>query len=116
MTTTKATELVKLVKIALVPRYGYKNVSVQRGRGTASFWVYATVHVPKSKSCYCKPTSAFCGLCSEMLFSAKTDARAMVYSAMALRGMKFSTYTVDDLYDTLADCFILDVRFIHPRV
>lgn len=95
-----AQAITKLVKTVLAEKYGYKNVSVKRGRGTAWGWVEATIEVPEPEPH------------SHSLRSMETErAREAVYTAMRAAGLKFYTYTADDGYGSERDEFMLQLRY-----
>lgn len=105
------TEITKIVKTALAERFGFKNVSVKRGRGTASGWVDAKVEIERPHDCFCKENEPYCSRCKEQLRDVNDEARKRVYDAMQKAGVKFSTYYSDDGYNTERDCFLLHINF-----
>jgi len=106
-----ANEITKIVKVALAERYGRKNVSVQKGRGTASGWVSATIEIQRPKGCYCLEGMPYCMRCREELNLAAKEARDRVYAAMDFADAEFSTFYSDDGVGNIPrDCFNLHVH------
>ena len=108
---------VKIVKKALANKYGYKNVSVKNGQGTAWGWVKAKVYLPNTnepKECNCDYSKGY--TCpqhkhlNEMKDKIHTEAVNIAYKAMAKSDEKFYQYSVDDGYSTEADEFILTIE------
>lgn len=104
----------KIVRKALVARYGSLYVRVRSGNGTSRSFVDATVAVIQPEDCYCIPYGELCGRCKERINLTHIEARKVVYGAMRAAEAEFNSYTADDGYDTKRDCFLLTVRFIHP--
>lgn len=101
------------IKSLLALRFGFKNVRVVRGRGTASGWIEAFVKVNKPKACDGDQNSmyGYCNACTEVIRNKEAEARKLAYQAMAKIGRKFGTYYVDDGYGSQRDEFLLSVRF-----
>lgn len=60
-----ANKLIKPIKKALAAKYGYKNVNVKNGRGTAWGWVEAKIKVKKPEQCHCGENNliGYCDYC-----------------------------------------------------
>ncbi len=107
-----AKEIPKIVKKALAEIYGFKNVTANRGRGTAWGWVEARIKVAKPSSCICSPTTRYCEACRLTLRTAEANANKAVYAAMNMAGAKFYTYCSDDGMGVERDEFLLQADFI----
>jgi len=81
-----ANKLIRPIKKALAKEYGYKNVSVVNGSGTAWGWVDATITVDKNDTTD-----------SEIIENATTIAR----EALRKNGLKFYTYGINDTEEFL---------------
>lgn len=93
----------KVIKKALSEKYGAKNVTVVRGKGTAYGWVTAQVCVSKV------------GITEDYSWSSPTHKEAVeiAYKAMKENGLKFYTYYSDDYSDPEPrDEFMLEVRYV----
>lgn len=99
-------EITKIVKSILSSRYGFKNVSVTRGKGTASGWVDARITVAKPENCFCTNTG-WCQVCREKINKTSEEAREVVYAEMEKQGKEFYNYS-DDMGGE-NDCFSLRV-------
>lgn len=102
-------EITKIVKLALVERWGRENVSVRKGRGTASHWVEASIEIPHAHDCHCQPMQFYCDRCRFAQIEAAAEARKRVEIAMEHHETKFSQYSSDDGFGDDRDCFILQV-------
>ena len=100
---------VKPIKKALAEKYGYKNVSVRNGQGTATGWVEANIQLPKPDNCYCKPDEPYCRNCGEFINSVSEKMNKIAYEALKENNLKFYTYSSDDGYNTEYDEFLLQV-------
>jgi hypothetical protein len=114
-------ELIRPVKKALAEKYGYKNVSVENGRGTAWGWVEAKVSVKKPLECSCTDgdaTGSFfgkgldCQACKEKINKTSQEATSISYESVKNAGLEFYTYTSDDGYNTERSEFLLQVSLI----
>lgn len=102
-----------VIKRALVEKYGYKNVRVVRGRGTACGWVEARVRIdePMPSCDLCKDSSyGRCYKCSEKWRNDRSKAQNIAYDAMKKAGLKFGTWYGDD--DYAKDEFLLDIDYL----
>lgn len=90
--------LIKPIKKALAARYGYKNVSVKNGSGTAWGWVEALVTVEGEES-------------REASQAVGREAEEIAYKAVKEAGLEFYTYSSDDGYGEDRSCFLLHVSF-----
>ena len=80
-------ELIRPIKRALAKEYGFKNVSVKNGSGTAWGWVDISIKINKPKD---DATD------SEIEKNVMNIAR----EALRMNGLKFYTYCADDGYGT----------------
>lgn len=99
-------EIIKIVKLALVERWGRENVSVKQGRGTASSWVEASIEIPKPHDCHCQLMQPYCDRCREALSGASDEGKKRVYACMQSMRAEFSSY-YGDMDTEPSDCFIL---------
>jgi hypothetical protein len=104
-------ELIRPVKKALAEKYGYKNVSVENGRGTAWGWVEAKVSVKKPLECSCTE-GLYCQACKEKINKTSQEATSISYESVKNAGLEFYTYTSDDGYNTERSEFLLQVSLI----
>jgi hypothetical protein len=74
--------LAKPVKKALVKKYGFKNVSVKTGRGTAWGWVDARIIISKSQACQCKEGETYCQECKNTINQVSQEAQEIGYKAV----------------------------------
>jgi len=111
-----------IIKKILATKYGYKNVSVKRGRGTAHTWVEILIKVknpcskPVEQACWdcgkCEVTN-----CSLENRSWRGSARQLLTTKTAqearelLKNIQFSTYTVGGGYNTENDCVNIQIDF-----
>lgn len=102
-------QISKIVKHVLSQRFGHYNVSVLKGKGTASGWINAVIDVTRPEHCCCQPKSTYCFNCVEQLKNTAEEARKIVYAEMKERGAEFMTYYSDTSNDP-ADCFSLQVH------
>lgn len=91
MTNERKNEL-KAVKQALAKNFGYQNVSVNAGRGTASGWIEITVNVHKYQK------------------EENENLRAYIETIVRKTGVKIYKYTDDMNYDH--ECLLVNVREI----
>lgn len=103
-------KLIKPIKSALSKKYGYKNVSVKNGRGTAWGWVEAYVNISKPEGCTCKENDPYCQVCRNLINQAHDEGRMLSYEAIKEAGLKFYTYFSDDGYGTERDEFLLTIN------
>ncbi len=106
--------LTQVVKQALAATYGYQNVKVRRGRGTAAGWVEASVTIRgKAPTCAACPASVYgrCSQCAEKVRAIRAQAENIAYEAVQKAGLRFGIYYPDDGYGTARSEFLLDVRF-----
>ncbi len=102
---------IKPIKSALSEKYGYKNVSVVNGKGTAWGWVEAHIYVPKSNPCDCRVNDPYCATCRATLNEVNKEAKSISYEALKTAGLKFGTYSSDMGDGSMNDEFILQVSF-----
>lgn len=103
-----------VVKQALVEKFGFKNVSVKSGRGTASSWVEAYVKVDAIECAdhelYKNDFYPRCE-CRKLINKLNDEANEAVYKAMKENNLSFSTYCADDGYNSEHDEFLLQVSY-----
>lgn len=98
-----ANKLIRPAKQALAKKFGYKNVSVTNGHGTAWGWVHAKVPFIKPIDCYCATTTTFtgvCQVCSKAMNDQRLEAERIMLQAWEKMDMTPYTYTADDGYDS----------------
>ena len=101
--------LIKIVKKALSDKYGYKNVRVINGRGTAWGWVEASITMPKPKEMTDEQTKSIYR--NPIDKEITKNAELIAYEAVKKSGLKFYTYADDGGYGD-HDCFMLSVHYI----
>lgn len=109
-------EISKTVRKVLANRYGNKNVSVTKGKGTASGWIEATIEVKQASDCFCESGQPYCANCRGQLKETSEEARKIVYAEMERVDARFMTYCSDDGFNTDRDCFLLQTRIIKENV
>lgn len=77
-----ANKLVPVVKKALANKYGFKNVSVKNGQGTAWGWVDARINIPEIQD----------NSQRRMIID---QAYSIAFKAVSDAGLKFYTYSDD---------------------
>lgn len=106
-------KLIKPAKIALAKKYGYKNVSVKNGQGTAWGWVEVSIETYQPMPCtqFCKGWE-HTYTCQDARRSVTNEAREIMYKAWQEAGLKPYTYSSDDGYGTERDCTLIDVNYL----
>lgn len=117
-------ERARVIRKSLAEVFGSQNVSVKKGRGTASSWVEAHVHAERPTTCTCefsttywngtiaeKPYRAkpYCESCKSEYGKAEEVARRLSREAMEKAGYEHSTYTSDDGYGSERSEFLMQV-------
>lgn len=107
-------KLIRPAKQALAKKYGYKNVSVKNGRGTAWGWVEVSVSTKKPiTSCDGIHTGwDTCYTCQEASRNIEHEASRIMYAAWQKEGLKPYTYTQDDGYGSERDDVLISVHYI----
>ena len=107
-------EETKIIKTALAEKYGYKNVRVTRGKGTAGGWIGAHVQLQQAKpQCEnCKiQTFNICYQCGNKRSEARNEVYRIAKDAMTKAGKTFGTWYGDD--DYAKEEFNYDVTFVN---
>ena len=118
-------KLIKPAKKALANKYGYRNVSVKNGNGTAWGWVEIKIN-NQSKPELCercksiKENSPFplfgndymCHECREKQSYIRKEAQNIIHKAWQEAGLKVYTYCVDDGYNSESEEVLIDVNYI----
>ena len=103
-------KLIKPIKKALAKEYGYKNVSVKNGSGTAWGWVDINIKADKPKDCTCSDMPnqwAYCKTCKETVNKISENALNISREALKREDLAFYTYSSDDGYGSeREDCII----------
>lgn len=109
--------LIKPAKAALAKKYGYKNVAVRNGQGTAWGWVEVKISAPKPKVDCRKNYGGECGgyglcmACRDAQHAITNEARQIIHKAWQVVGLKPYTYTSDDGYGSERGCVLIDVTY-----
>ena len=103
---------VKPIKKALAKKYGFKNVSVKNGEGTAWGWVRAKIETNKPSDCSCSPNETYCQSCRNKINETSREAEGIAFEALRKENLKFYTYSSDDGYGTETSEFILQVNLV----
>jgi hypothetical protein len=90
--------LIKPAKEALAKVYGYKNVSVRNGCGTASGWVEVSITTKKVVG-----------------VSVREEAWKIMYAAWEKEGLKPYNYAADDGEGSTRDCVLVDVTYAEEK-
>jgi hypothetical protein len=107
--------LTGVVKKALAEKYGFKNVRVVNGRGTAYGWANASVTLneerPRCEMCPTETWRDLCYQCREKINKAHEEAEMIAYKAVKAANMSFGHYYSDDGYGIARSEFILDINY-----
>jgi len=99
-----------IIKKALVKTYGRKNVSVIKGRGTASSWVEARVKV-SNPLCGCNENViGRCETCKNVFIEHRHEIEKIANEALRANGAEHSTFYADDGYNTEMNEFLAEVK------
>ncbi|VDM14931.1 unnamed protein product [Wuchereria bancrofti] len=125
MTYIPSKDRAKVIRSAFVKEFGKANVSVQKGRGTASSWVEAHIYAERPKDCVCEFTdtywngqkapkpyrknAGYCPACKAEYERVNKLAKELENKAMQTAGYEHSTYYADDGYNTEHSEFLLQV-------
>lgn len=104
--------LVKPIKSALSKEYGYKNVSVKNGRGTAWGWVEASISLPKPIDCGCSINEHYCQSCKDKVNKITKEGTEIAREALKKDNLSFHTYCSDDGFGTDREEFLLQINLI----
>lgn len=105
-----ANELIRPAKQALAQKYGYKNVSVKNGRGTAWGWVEANIYMDRPQNCT-GDNPFYCSNCRETLNNVYTEAHKIMADAWVKAGLRPYTYYADDGYNTANSSVLVQASF-----
>lgn len=92
-----ANKLIPVVKKALVQKYGFKNVSVKNGQGTAWGWVEVRITKPEV---YTNPE----------IYDLRLEAETIAIKAVKDAGMSFYTYCSDDVMSSNNICLLIQIN------
>lgn len=119
-----AKERAKVIRTALAKQFGHNNVSVKKGRGTASSWVDARIEVERPTDCTCiftdkywngetalKPyrSEPYCVACKNAHNTAHDLVSRLSNEAMKQAGYEHSTFTSDDGYNSEYSEYIIQI-------
>ena len=99
-----------IAKKALTKRYGYRNVSVKNGTGTAWGWLHVNIKYPKAIP-YAWGVLNYCQPCKETMRTQEKLAEAIVREALASEDKKLYTYMDDGGYGDHEE-MLLDVTLV----
>ena len=109
-----ANQMCSIAKKALTKRYGYRNVSVKNGTGTAWGWLHVNIKYPKAIPCTCEHNAwgvlNYCQPCKETMRTQEKLAEAIVREALASEDKKLYTYDTDGMGDH--EEMLLDITLI----
>ena len=97
-----ANKLISPVKKALVNKYGYKNVSVNNGKGTAWGWVQIRLDQPHAKDCSCEGYN-YGQSCKDVINNTNHEAEVLAKKAIKESGQEAYKFYSDDGYNTEID-------------
>lgn len=106
-----ANKLIKPVKKALAEKYGYKNVSVKNGQGTAWGWVDIHLSINKPKNCNCIENEPYCETCGKLLNEKRLECEHLAVETLKKENLKPYTYYADDGYSTEHNEILTQVSF-----
>lgn len=98
----------KIIKHELRKIYRSKEVSVTKGRGTASGWIDVDVTVPPSHDCYC--SEGTCAACIEKRKREHDRISGVIRRLKEEKKIELYTYTSDDGIGGDSDCLLIQVR------
>lgn len=110
-----ANQLCKPIKKALATKYGFKNVTVKNGTGTAWGWVKIGVSVPKPEVADHEHSEYGCTKCRVSENAISKEVEDLASQALKDNNLKFHTYCSDGGYNSERDCVLIDVNFIKPE-
>lgn len=111
------TQITSILKQALAKKYGYQNVRVWRGTGTAYGWVHASIQLQKKQaSCEMDIVQPWgqvekCYKCQESWRNDQRQAEELSYKAVKDANLSFGHCYSDDGYGTQRSEFLLDVHY-----
>lgn len=109
-------DLAKVVKKALAAEYGFKNVRVGCGRGTAAGWVEARVELnKKSPSCEVCPAPQYfdkCYKCRDEMRNERLKAQQIAHTAVKQANLEFYKYSSDDGYGSEHAEFLMEIGYL----
>lgn len=107
-------QLIRPAKKALSEKYGYKNVTVRNGQGTAWGWVECRIDVKKPETNCTKAHTPWdtCYTCQDARRAISNEAEALMYKAWQKEGLKPYTYLTDDGIGTDRNEVLIDVNYI----
>ena len=125
MTYIPSKDRAKVIRSAFSQAFGNNNVSVKKGRGTASSWVEAFIYAERPQNCACifsstywngnpapKPfrdQPGYCEACKAEYKRVEEIAQKLESEAMQKAGYQHSTYTADDGYYSEHSEYLLQV-------
>ena len=106
-------KLIRPAKQALARKYGYQNVSVKNGTGTAWGWVHVSIKTAKP-IVECRGDEAYmlCSIHREAERTILSEAREIMHKAWQSEGLKPYSYTVDDGYGSESEEVRIDVNYL----
>jgi len=105
-------KLIKPIKKELADKYGYKNVSVKNGTGTAWGWVEISITAKKPNDCFCLEGQPYCQNCKDLMNTRSREAEKLANEALKKEGLEFYTYCSDDGYNTDRNEVLISVNLI----
>lgn len=104
--------LIKPAKTALAKKYGFKNISVRNGQGTAWGWVEVRIEIQTPRPCdfNCKQWE-HSYKCREELRSVSLEAQQIMNKEWISEGLKPYTYSPDDGYSRDSQCSYVEVHY-----
>lgn len=102
--------LIKPAKTILAKRFGYKNVSVNNGTDSAWGWVRIKVLVDKPTNCLGESPFT-CKVCRENNNKITSEVYNLVGKEWKRLGLKPSTYTSDDGYNTEMSEVLVNIEY-----
>ena len=125
MTYIPSKERAKVIRHSFARAFGNENVSVKKGRGTASSWVEASIEAERPAGCAChfsdtywngskalKPfrdQTGYCEACKTEHKRVSELAHTIEREAMQKAGFEHSTYCADDGYNSENSEYLLQV-------
>lgn len=105
-------KLIAPAKKALGERFGYKNVSVRNGQGTAWGWVEVRITTKKPDFAIVDDSGFYSSKGRESMQQISNEAKKIMYEAWKKLGLEPYTYSSDDGYGTESDEVLVSVEYI----
>jgi hypothetical protein len=105
-------KLIAPAKKALAEKYGFRNVSVRNGQGTAWGWVEVSITIDKPANFSMLDENGFYSReCRGNMDTISREAKQIMSKAWDKLGLKPYTYCSDDGYNSEKDDVLIDIKY-----